>query len=115
MPAPKSRHGTATQTLSASVRLECEVHRLAFARSDGNLLRHRSQFFMPGLNRVLTRRKIRQLEAAVFASHGKVRMLEDCDVALHPGMYVALHRNSNFFAWKAFFHAGPRWLRFVPF
>src|SRR5579864_7546695 len=91
-------------TAAGLVCFESEIQALGLTRSDGDLLRHRAQFFVPGFHRVVSRRQVRQLEAAILTCHREVGVLEHSDIALHPRMHVALHRDRNFFPRKALFH-----------
>src|SRR3989442_8237030 len=71
---------------------------------------------MPGLERVRAWWQILDVEAAVRAGHGEIGMLEDGNVALHPGMNLALHGNGDFLSREGIRNvrrAGR--LRLVPF
>src|SRR5277367_7190957 len=84
-------------------RLEYEFERLGFVRPDRNFLALGAELFVPRLDRVGARRKILQIEVAIFVGHDKIRMLEYYDVASHPRMYVALDRNRDLLAREGFF------------
>src|SRR5947209_18211814 len=56
-----------------------------------------------------------QGKAAIFRCHREKWMLKHRDVAAHPGMHVALDRNGDFLAGKAFLDPTAWRLRLVPF
>src|SRR5207249_12066859 len=94
---------------------EWEVHRLALFGTDGHLHILRRVLFMPGLERIRTGRQTLDGEGAVVSGHRKERMIHNTDVRPHPGMYVALHRDHDFFASEALQFIFAFWrLRFVP-
>src|SRR4051812_39742599 len=70
---------------------------------------------MPGRERVRSRRNVLESEAAVISGDLEIWIPHDRNVGLHPGMNVALDRNSNFFAREGLVQgSGSRRLRLVP-
>src|SRR5690242_19907692 len=93
---------------------EGEVEWLRFTRSNGHLLNLCSQFLLPGSDRIATRRQVLQLKIAVLVRHRKIRMLEHCDVSLHPRMHVALDWNRDLLTRKGLLKGHSVRLRHVP-
>src|ERR1700736_3948510 len=73
------------------LRLKDEVDGLCLRTRDGHFLILLTVGFMPCRHCVLSRRQVRQAEAAILTGNSVVRILEYCKVAVHPGMDVALH------------------------
>src|SRR5277367_3454541 len=67
-----------------------------FFGADGYGLVLRAVFFLPRFDGVGAGRQVLQLERAVLGGDRVVGILEHEDVALHPGMDVALHRDGQF-------------------
>src|SRR5579864_9558439 len=84
----------------ARLRLKDKLDRLGFRLAYRDLLERRAKLLLPGCDRVITGGQIPDFEAAVFGGDGKKWMLEDRDVASHPRVDVALHRNCDFFTRK---------------
>src|SRR6516165_1547802 len=96
--------------------LENEVHGLRFLHSYSNPLLHGPELFVPSADRILARRQVLQLKAAILSRDVEEGVLEDGDVGAHPRMLVALHRNGNLLPREGSLEgrlAGR--LRFVPF
>src|SRR5882757_8713846 len=70
-----------------------KINGLSFAPGNRNFLGLRAIALMPRRQRVLPRRKIRQLEISGSVGNGIMRSTEHREVAMHPGMNVALHGN----------------------
>src|SRR5436305_3297069 len=94
---------------------EGEAEFFGLVRADRYRLHGRPQLFVPGLERIGSRRQIAEIEASVFSGDRKIRVLEDRDVTLHPGMHVALHGNGDFLAREGLFHLRSRGLCLIPF
>src|SRR5215472_3121771 len=93
-------------------------HKLQFlcgARTHGDFLCGFAKFFVPGLDRIIARRKVLQLEIARLVGHRKEGMLEDGDIAAHPGMNIALQWDGDLFASKGGVYTGARSLGLIPF
>src|SRR5579863_279061 len=95
--------------------LENEIGGFGFVAANGDLLGCRAQFFVPCLDRVGARRQVGQTETAIFAADREVGVFENGNVAAHPRMDVAAHRNRDFFARESFIDLRARRLSFVPF
>jgi hypothetical protein len=70
-----------------------EIERGGAAGGDSDFLRLRAEGFVPGGDGVFTRREIGEAEDAVFTSDREMGGLQDNEIALHPGMNIAFHRN----------------------
>ena len=64
-------------------------------RRNGHMLFLRSQFLVPRFYNVIAGRQIADLEGAVICGDGEVRIVNDSDKGVHPGMDVALHRDHD--------------------
>src|SRR5713226_3071836 len=100
-PATLQNETRATIRLIARGGPENEFDRLRFLGSDGNRLRGGAVLLVPSLDGVGARRQVLQREAAASAGDLEVGALEHGDVALHPRVNVALHRDGHFLAGKA--------------
>src|SRR5208282_1020489 len=78
---------------SVSLRLEGEVHVFGFVAGDGDIGSLRAVVLMPGGDGVLAGRQVRQLEATSILAYVVVIGLEHRELAVHPRMDVALHRD----------------------
>src|ERR1700681_291335 len=96
-------------------RLEHEIYRLVFICSHRNFLALGTELLMPRLDRVGTGRKTFQIETPVLIRNHKIRMFENCYVASHPRVHVALDWDGDLFPRKGFFDGQPMWLRLIPF
>src|SRR5258708_37796935 len=95
--------------------LEYEVHCLGFAAGNSYFLRLLAIGLVPGAHGVLACREIWQAEAATLTRNGIVRILQDREGAVHPGMHVALHGNKFWLVVLVDDGRRPRRLRFGPF
>src|ERR1017187_9879563 len=64
--------------------LENETDLLGLVRANRDRLRGRAQLLVPRFDRVGAWRQTAQVETAVLAGHGEIRVLEHRDVAVHP-------------------------------
>src|SRR5215469_1958389 len=95
--------------------LERERNLLRFLGADRHCLVLNAVLLLPGFDRVRSGRKVLDFELAILACHSVVRVLENENIALHPRMDVALHRDGHFGARKAIVdRSGPRRLGLVP-
>src|SRR5271154_5004812 len=95
--------------------VEFKVDCFGFFGADGYGLVLGAVFFLPGFDGVGAGRQVLQFEGTVFPGDGVVGILEDEDVALHPGMDVALHRDGEFSAGEGIVDGrSARSLRLVP-
>src|SRR5258707_10315049 len=74
-------------------RLEDEVDRGGLAAGDRHVLGLGAELLMPRREGVLPRRKSREGELAIRSAHRVARRRQHSEVAMHPGVHVALHRN----------------------
>src|SRR5215471_16488529 len=94
--------------------LEGKAYGFLFRSSNRCLLILCSQLFLPRRDRVRTRRQVLQFEVAVFVRNRKKRMLENSNIALHPGMHVAFDWNRNLLASERLLQGNPVRLSHVP-
>src|SRR6476646_7524657 len=87
-----SRRPTAGKWMSAA---EGEVDGGGPALVDLDLTFLLAELLVPGLDRVLTGRHVGDREGPVGTGDREVRVIEHADVAVHPGMDVALHRDHH--------------------
>src|ERR1700756_2767424 len=87
----------------AGLVMEDKIYRLRLARVHGHFLRESAQLFMPSFYGVFPGRKITEIKASVFVGNRKVGMLENRDIAAHPGMHVTFHRNRDLLAYETLF------------
>src|ERR1700756_312861 len=115
-PSPEASGGGKPREIRSLIRFrfETEVDRLGFVAADVRSLSLSSVVLMPGRDRVLARRQVRQSECPAVAGDGIVIGFEYGEPSVHPGMNLALHRNK--FGTVELLHDGrrARWLRFVP-
>lgn len=100
---------------ASGFRGEGEIEREGFTFGNGNFLSLRAEGLVPGGDDVMARRKIRERELAVFVGDGKMPGFQNDEIALHPGVNVALDGNEFLMV----VGIGKRWsarqLHFVPF
>src|ERR1700741_292499 len=101
--------------LLVRLRLEGEVHGFGFVAGNGHVLRLSSVILLPGSEGVLARRQIRQRERASIARYRVMGSLEDSQIAVHPGMDVALHGNELLLSKLFRERRSARRLRCIPF
>src|SRR6185437_13680409 len=74
--------------------LECDFALSLRRHCDLRFLR--AEIFLPRFERVVSRRKIAQLELAVCARYREVRVVDYSDPSVHPRMDIALHADHHF-------------------
>src|SRR5579885_1237843 len=87
-PPPVNRRTARTKGRSPR-RGERERHLRGALRGKAHARLAHAEALVPGGDDVVARRDVGEREAAVGAGHGEVRVVEDADPALHPGMEVA--------------------------
>src|SRR5271163_2678485 len=94
--------------------VEFKFDGFGFFRADGYGLVLGAVFFLPGFDGVGAWREILEFKSAVFPRDRVVGILEYEDVALHPGVDVALHRDGQLGAGEGIVNGrGSGSLRFV--
>src|ERR1700687_1854397 len=109
-----ARHSYLDYLASIGFSLKDKANSFGLISSDGDFLCLLAIGFVPSRDRVLTRWQVRKTEAAIPAGNGVVGILQHCEVAVHPRMDVALHRNelrlAEFFGKRR----SPGRLRLIP-
>src|SRR6266852_9752906 len=70
-----------------------KIDGLRFAPGNRHILTLFSVGFMPGCDGVLPRRQVWKFEPPIGSRHGVVRILEHREIAAHPRMNIALHKD----------------------
>src|SRR5271170_7031742 len=107
-----------TATLHGNLVRQCferEICGLGLAGSHSDVLRLRAILFVPCRQRVLPRRKSLEAERTILASYRIMRRAQYNEIAVHPRMNVALHRNEFRFVILRVDGRRSGRLRLVPF
>src|ERR1700674_938002 len=111
---PTANSGCPCLTTLIGLRFEDEADGLCLVARNGHILRLLAVRFMPCCDRVLAGGQVRKTEAAIPAGDGVMRILQNCELAVHPRMDVALHRDElrlvEFFGKRR----SPGRLRLIP-
>lgn len=82
---------------SASLRLKGEADVFGFVAGDGDVFSLSAVVLMPGRDGVPAGRQVRQPKVPSALVYVVMRRLEHCEIAVHPGIDIALHRDEFFF------------------
>src|SRR6266508_3711023 len=91
----KNRPRGATLDSKPALTLEVEVDRLGLRSADRHVLGLRAVLLVPGLDHVVTRRKVLDLEGSLVVGDGEERVVENPRVSPHPLVDVALEADGH--------------------